>query len=624
MFEKRDGISNLEKIGKYRKNAFPVWTRRAFLAYLVAASLEILLLLPEGMSLEGLTALKSMSLSRMLIVMAVMVFVLWLLNFKSQWERIGIWCATALLCICTAVGGFSWWLILLCGILLGILTVYARKGWNSTEEAVAEIIPESKTWGVITCLIAGFFFLIACVWTVCRVYSYSTPSYDFGIFSQMFYNMKTFGLPITTLERDKLLSHFAVHVSPIYYVLLPFYCIAPTPATLQVLQAAVITSSVIPLWKIGRLHGLSGPQRMLLCLAFLALPALFGGIGYDIHENCFLTPLLLWLFYGIDSRRLSVMAIAAFLTLLVKEDAAVYVVIIGIWLTGKSLLKYQKHDKFLLFWGIGLTVAGLLYFCLVTSYLSKFGDGVMTYRYRNFIYDGSGSLTTVIKAVILSPGKLLFECRDPEKRGYMVMTMLPLLGLPLFTRRYERFILLIPYVLVNLMSDYSYQHNIFFQYSFGSTACLIYLATVNLGELKLDRHKTIAIVLSVAVSVTCFCGQILPRATKYAKLCIQNGAVYQTIHSVLAQIPQEASVTASTFYTTQLSGRTTLYDLNYTSQEHLLGSEYVVISATDSCKAYEAGEPGTGQEKLTKLLVENGFSVVGEIPNVLKIYHLDE
>ena len=616
-----EGISNKIKAGRPGET-FPKWIRRILLAYLIAASLEMLLLLPGGMDLEGLTALQKMSLSRMLIVMAVVIFALWFLNLKSQWERIGICCAAVLLCACTAVGGFSWWLIVLCGILLGVLAVYAAKGWNGEEESVRETAPESKLWGVITGLIAIVFFLIVSIWTVCRVYSYSTPSYDFGIFSQMFYNMKASGLPVTTLERDRLLSHFAVHVSPVYYVLLPFYCLAPTPATLQVLQAAVITSSVIPLWKIARLHGLSSLQRTLLCVTFLALPALFGGVGYDIHENCFLTPLLLWLFYAIDSRKPLVATVAAILTLLVKEDAAVYVVIIGIWLIGRSLLNYQKQKKDILFEGIALVIVGLVYFWLVTSYLSKFGDGVMTYRYRNFIYDESGSLATVVKAVLLAPGKLLLECSDPEKRGYIIMTMLPLLGLPLFTRRYERFILLIPYVLVNLMSDYSYQHNIFFQYSFGSTACLIYLATINLGELKVDRCRTIAATLAAAVSVSCFCGTILPKATRYPQMCLRNGSTYYAIHKALEQIPQGASVTASTFYTTQLSERTTLYDLSYTSREHLLSSEYVVVSVTDSCKKYEAGESGKGQEKLNQLLIDNGFAVTGGITGVLKIYQL--
>ena len=37
------------------------------------------------------------------------------------------------------------------------------------------------------------------------------------------------GLPDVSCERDVLMSHFAVHISPIYYLLLPFYALFPSP-----------------------------------------------------------------------------------------------------------------------------------------------------------------------------------------------------------------------------------------------------------------------------------------------------------------------------------------------------------------------------------------------------------
>ena len=318
------------------------------------------------------------------------------------------------------------------------------------------------------------FFLFVSAWTVCRVRAFSTPTFDFGIFSQMFYNMKETGLPMTTVERDGLLSHFAVHMSPIYYLMLPFYCIAPRPETLQVLQAAVMTSAVLPLWKIGKLHGLSGLQRTLFCVLLMVYPAFSGGVGYDIHENCFLTPLILWLLYGIDKKSTSITAVSAALTLLVKEDAEVYVGI-ALWLLLRSVLRRQEGEKWGLIAGSGMLVGAIAYFFTVTGYLAENGDGVMTYRYNNFIYDGSASLVTVVKAVLMNPMKALYECVDEEKLKFIGQTMVPLLGLPLLTRRFERYVLLIPYVLINLMSDYQYQHNIYFQYAFGSTACLMYL-----------------------------------------------------------------------------------------------------------------------------------------------------
>ena len=141
----------------------------------------------------------------------------------------------------------------------------------------------------------------------------------------------------------------------------------------------------------------------------------------------------------------------------------------------------------------------------------------MTYRYQNFMYDGSGSLVTVIKSVILCPMKAIYECVDKEKLSFIALTLLPLLGLPLLTRRFERFILLIPYVLINLMSDYQYQHDIFFQYTFGSVVCMFYLTVLNLADLKVGWIKIPVVFAALLISISFFTSQVIPKATSYYK-----------------------------------------------------------------------------------------------------------
>ena len=433
----------------------------------------------------------------------------------------------------------------------------------------------------------------------------------------MFYSMRTTGLPVTTLEREMRLSHFYVHISPIYYLLLPFYALVPVPATLQVLQAAVLTSSVIPLWKIGKLHGATAPQRMLLCTALMLYPAFAGGTGYDLHENCFLTPLLLWLFYAIDRQKGLLTGIFVLLTLSVKEDAAVYTGVVGLWIAIKGLLHRECWEKTA---GDGIMAVSVIWFLAATTFLATVGDGVMSYRYENFLYSGSASLITVIKAVVLSPMKAVFECVDSEKLTYIALTMLPLMCLPLITGKYERFILLIPYVLVNLMSDYEYQHSIYFQYNFGSIACLFYLLTVNLCEIKANLFRTLALSAVTALCLVSFSVTVVPEVVRYSARCVVNAQQYNTIRSALGEIPENAPVAASTYYTTQLSQRDTVYDIQYATQDQLLETEYVALSLTDPCKAYQWGQEGKGQEHFVELLEAHGFMKIQEIPDVLSIY----
>ena len=604
----------------------PSLLRHVILSWLLAVVIEYFILPSELRDLSKLDGLAQMSFDRVIGFTCGIAVLLTGISFFVKTREIERWCIVAVfavLAITALCVSATWAFLAVCILILVILAVFGIYGWDKTPEPAVKPKKVHRAYIWITVGLSAAFFLFVSAWTVGRVYSFSSPTFDFGIFSQMFYNMKESGLPMTTVERDGLLSHFAVHVSPIYYLMLPFYWLVPTPATLQVLQAAVITSAVIPLWKIGKHHGLTDAQRMLVCAVLLLFPAYSGGTSYDIHENCFLTPLILWLLYGIDKKSISITAIAAVLTLMVKEDAAVYVAVLALWLTVKTVLRFKKPDVQNFITGIALLAISIGWFFLVTGYLAKNGDGVMTYRYNNFMYDGSSSLITVIKSVILNPMKAVYECVDTEKLYFIAMTLLPLLGLPLLTRRYERHILLIPYILVNLMSDYQYQHDIFFQYTFGSNAFLVYLTVVNLADLKINWQRLFALIAATIVSAVYFGIVVVPKAMNYPVQAVQYYDYYQNIRDTLDTIPDGASVTASTFYTTHLSQREILFDIKYCSQDHLLSTDYVVLklSANSDYKKYATDGKDNGFDNLIRLLEEYGYVEYQSIDNVLVIYH---
>jgi uncharacterized membrane protein len=237
------------------------------------------------------------------------------------------------------------------------------------------------------------------------------------------------------------------------------------------------------------------------------------------------------------------------------------------------------------------------------------------------MYDGSSSLVTVIKAVLMSPMKAVFECVDKEKLEFIGLTLLPLAGLPLLTRRYERLILLIPYILVNLMSDYQYQHDIFFQYTYGATACLFYLVTVNLSDMKAEQLRLGILAVALCISASCFGVQILPEATRYPENCKIYGAHYDKVRAALDIVPDDASVAATTYYTTYLSKRDTLYDIRYASKEHIFSCEYIAlgVKSTHSYKPYaENGEQG--YENFRDLILAEGYEKIAEYAGQTEIY----
>ena len=604
------------------KNNGAFWCRSLLAAWLVSASFEYWILGTQLRNLSGLEGIGAMNPGRMGAIGAAVVVLLRVFRNRlpEREQRFILTGAVGILMAEALTSSFTWPLLVACVLILGCVAVYETRGWNGGAAPAAVRCREQKRYVWATAAAAVLFFLIVSIWTVCRVRSFSVPTFDFGIFSQMFHSMKTTGLPITTVERDGPLSHFAVHVSPIYYLLLPFYWIVPRPETLQVLQAAVLAGAVIPLWKLGQHHNLPPLLRFGLCLLLLLYPAYAGGTSYDIHENAFLTPLLLWLFYGIDRKNGLLTAVAALLTLTVKEDAAVYVAVVALYLLLRTILKPDKK------WGLTagslLLIGAVAWFIGVTGYLAKSGDGVMTYRYDNFMYDDSDSLVTVIKAVLLCPMKAVYECVDPQKMKFIGLTMGALAFLPISTRRYERLILLIPYLLVNLMTDYKYQFDIFFQYTFGSTACLIYMVLVNLADWKDNLHRLVALGLALVISFGCFCGQVMPKAVRYPTYCKTYGANYDSLRVVLDAVPEGASAAATTYYTTYLSQRDTLYDIRYASTEHVLSCEYIAVGVTDkNCLKNYAVDGEKGYENFVALLKSEGYEKIAEKEGKLEIYH---
>ena len=189
-----------------------------------------------------------------------------------------------------------------------------------------------KCWIAVLALSAVFMLVFTALAMSLRYYKLCTPAFDFGIFTQMFENMKDGLGPVTTVERNYELSHFAVHFSPAYYLMLPFYMLFPHPVTLQILQGIFVTSGIIPVFLIARKYGFSLIHSSLFSAIYALYPAFTGGCSYDIHENCMLPALLLWLIWATEREKMIPMLVFALLTLTVKEDAAVYVAVIGLYL----------------------------------------------------------------------------------------------------------------------------------------------------------------------------------------------------------------------------------------------------------------------------------------------------
>ncbi len=416
--------------------------------------------------------------------------------------------------------------------------------------------------GYVALLFAAMALFIG-ILTALPYLNHWAPTYDFGIFTQMFHYMKETGAALTTCERDGLLSHFAVHASPIYYLLLPVYLVFPSGVTLLVMQGIIVASGILPLVLIARGHGLSYRATAVFATLYALYPALLEGNFFYLHENCFLPPLLLWLFYAWEKKSSPWVFLAALLVLGVKEDAAVYVAVFALY----GLLSGKRRRT-----SLGVLLLSVLYFLLVTSLMKRFGEGIMSdSRYGEYIY-GEGGLFSVIKTVIQNPLYAVKRIFTGEKLLFLLQMLLPLGFLPLAIRRPARLVLLIPLVLVNLMTSYVYQYDITFQYVYGTSVFLFYLAVTQYAELREGRQ---GFLLATVLAATILFASVPAGRLSAIENYRASESVRSEMNAALSTLPDEASVAATTFLLTSLAEREEIYELETTV--HFNEVEYIVI-----------------------------------------------
>lgn len=457
-----------------------------------------------------------------------------------------------------------------------ILAFIAVVAFLYIKEDIYKLISELKIkrmhTNIIVAVIGLLLFGFVGIVTVLRYKAYLNSTFDFGIFAQMYENMRQTGSVATTLERNRLLSHFGVHFSPIYYIALPIYFIFPSAVTVQLIQALMIALPVIPIVLITKKYGFSNVMAVGFVLLYALYPATAGGAMYDMHENCFLTFFLLMTIWAAEKKKTYVMLLMMLLAFFVKEDAAIYVLVLGTF----YLLSRKDKKR-----GLILMICSAIYFLIAISVVNSYGLGIMDNRFSNLYFDANGGLSQVFKSIIANPGYVIVQMitnanvDSVEKIAYLLLMFVPMAAV-IFTmgKKYTRYILLSPIIIINIFTTYVYMHDINFQYNFGIIALMMYLAIMNMADVKAEKAKTY---LSIAVicSSIMFTGNMLPKMPDYYKTYSENKATYEKIDKALEFVPTNASVCASGFLTPHLSKNLVMYDQNHLEQS--VYTDYLVV-----------------------------------------------
>lgn len=422
--------------------------------------------------------------------------------------------------------------------------------------------------------------------------SFGSFTFDFGIFAQMFERMKATGLPMTTCERGTELSHFAVHFSPTWYLLLPSYMLFGSPLYLFASHAALVALGAFPVFRISGRLGASPLTSFAFSLMYLLFPTMAASSFVDIHENSFLPVLILYTVYFFLSEKYVPMFIFALLTLGDKEDAAIYMIALALYI----IFATKKKTS-----GAALLLLSCGYFVFATHMIVRFGGTVMSSRLGAYYPEKDSGLLSVIKTCFTDAGYFIvkvfgFDPSEPSeaksamslfslsKLQFVIWLLLPVLFAPFLAKKNSVLFLLIPMLVINLMPDWIYQYNVYYQYTYGPAAMIVFACMAAMLSMSAEKRKflisaalTLCFVFSAALTV--------PKVYNYGYGYLKGKAGYTAMQNTIDDFFENHyregdSVSATTTLLPHCSTVKELYDVpdQYSGQKktdwYILDSRY--------------------------------------------------
>ena len=412
------------------------------------------------------------------------------------------------------------------------------------------------------------------VQTIYRYKIFGASCYDFGIFAQMYKYMAKTGIPYTTCERAGLLSHFFIHFSPTFYVTLPVYFIAQRQETLLVIQSMFVFGSIFPAYLICRRHGFSPALSLVLASGFVITPGMVAPMFYDFHENKLLMFFLLWFLYFMECDKYKLSFVFLLLTLGIKEDAFIYPLFLLIY---NLVFVKRSKQRFLL---LGAT---LVYAAAVLLLMRKFSFDLnlstqLNSRYGIYLQSGERGSIKMAANILKDPAFLVKSVFTTDKLTYIFYTLGAFLFIPCANKKLKTLFLLIPFLAVNLMSSWTYQSNIGYQYTYGPLALIFYSFIINTEDFG-DRVKTAAVICVPVLSAILTLNAVNTGLYQFTRQYDENPAMYRSMEEALDRIPEGTSVASETFLLPHIIDNTDeIYLFPYDKEK----TDYVVLATIAS------------------------------------------
>lgn len=259
----------------------------------------------------------------------------------------------------------------------------------------------------------------------------------------------------------------------------------PDPRILLFVQILIISLGAYPLFWIGlKVFKNSPVSALIFPFLYLINPIVHDIALYDFHIIALAMPVLIFAFYFMYVKKWKHFYLTAFALLLFKEDVPLIVFMFGVY-----IFFYQRQRLV----GAVVSAISLVYFILLIKFIMPaFSMGedltLLPVRYSHI----GGDIFKIAYYFITRPWEVITYIITPEKIGYVLALLIPVLFLPIFTPWV--FLIALPSLLINLLSVNVIQHLPFQYYYSAPIQPFIYVAgIITLGKVYSSNNKIIQV-----------------------------------------------------------------------------------------------------------------------------------
>jgi uncharacterized membrane protein len=368
-----------------------------------------------------------------------------------------------------------------------------------------------------------------------------TSAYDFGLYDQGVWLLSRFKAPFVTLMGRNL---FGDHTSFILILLVPFYWLFPSAGVLLFAQALMIGLGAVPVFLLARKLLDHEGYALALAVCYLLHPAVGWTNRENFHPDSFIAVFVGFAIYAAVERRWRMYLVFVVLALLVKEDASLVLVPLGLWVA-------VKRDR-----RIGLlSIVGCVSFMLVAMFVVIRGlIGVPTRNAWRIPFGGPGGF---LKTLVTRPDKVARHYWSDSRPFYFWQMTFPVAWVFISSPSVALISLVV--LATNMLSTFWYQYQIQYHYALVAVPAIVMGTAYAISRVRLRlRPALLALVLVTSISSAWAWGA-LPFSRHLPYYWAPDYPVAADAREIIKDIPGDAVVSAQYAVTAQMDHREEIY-----------------------------------------------------------------